>query len=61
VGDSRHHLKAKLSALELGLEGLVRRIDQLNDAEVERISRELDQLSPRYAKLLNLPGRRYPG
>jgi len=61
VGDARHRLRAKLFALELGLEGMVRRVDQLNDAEVDRLSRELDELSPRYAKLLNLHGPGNPG
>jgi len=56
VSEKRSHIKARLSAMERGLEGLLRRIDHLNDGEVDRIDRLLDDFSARYARLLNLGG-----
>ncbi|MEW6524089.1 MAG: hypothetical protein AB1445_11100 [Bacillota bacterium] len=52
--DPRNHLKDRLSAMERGLEGLVRRVDHLDDLEIDRMSREVDDLAVKYAKLLNL-------
>jgi hypothetical protein len=57
--DPRSQLKDRLTSMEKGLEGLARRVDHLRDTEVDRMCRELEDLSVRYAKLLNLRVQEY--